>query len=333
MLDFARLDLDRGNVPYAGWCWRKRESLRGYHYWVWEKAMPYIPENLLDCAVYLFPSVEAAQKGESVGGSGFLVGMPAAGHPGTWFLYAVTAAHVIEGGSRVVRLNTVDGAFDVLDLSAGWVPRAGGDDVAACPLRLNAQHRFHFIQADEFVTPQILKDFLIGPGDEVFMVGRFVGHQGTSRNAPTLRFGNVSMISVEPVWQGRFRPRYQDSFLVEMRSVSGYSGSPVVVYWGTVGGRPHKPDGGMMWASVAINKSWLLGVNWGHLPRETTVLDAAGRDSGLKVAENTAMATVLPAWTLRELLDQHELAIGREIALASLKSEDASWSGAEMDST
>jgi hypothetical protein len=294
--------------------------------------MPYIPEHLLDCAVYLFPSIDAAQKGESAGGSGFLVGMPA-GQPGAWFLYAVTAAHVIEGGCRVVRLNTIDGAFDVLDLSAGWVQRAGGDDVAACLLEVNAQHKFHFIPVDEFVTPQILKDFLIGPGDEVFMVGRFIGHQGTSRNAPALRFGNVSMIAVEPVWQGEFRPRYQDSFLVEMRSISGYSGSPVIVFFGTMGTRPHKPVGNMTLASGVINRSWLLGVNWGHLPRKSRVLDPADRDTGMKVVENTAMATVVPAWTLRELLDQDELVTGRETAIASVRRGDAAKTGAEMDST
>jgi hypothetical protein len=322
-----------GSVPYAGRYWRKRESLRGYQYWVWEKAMPYIPENLLDCAIYLFPSVEAAQKGESAGGSGFLVGMPADGNPGTWFLYAVTAAHVVEGGCSVVRLNTVNGAFDVLDLTAGWVTHVAGDDVAACPLGLNAQHRFHFIRVDEFVTPQILNDYMIGPGDEVFMVGRLMGHQGTSQNAPALRFGNVSMISVEPVRQGKLRARDQDSFLVEMRSISGYSGSPVIVYFGTVGMRPHTPEGNVRYASVVINRSWLLGVNWGHLPRQSTVVDAAGGDTGLKATENTAMATVVPAWALRELLDQNELVMGRETALASVRRGDAAKTGAEMDST
>ena len=65
----------------------------------------------------------------------------------------------------------------------------------------------------------------VGPGDDVFFVGRFISQQGQQRNTPTVRQGVISMLPHEkvPSWEGT----PVDSFLVEARSLSGYSGSPV----------------------------------------------------------------------------------------------------------
>ena len=77
--------------------------------------MPRIPDGFLDKAVFLYPTADAANRGESVGGSGFLTGFYTSG--GTLFhLYAVTCAHVIADGSPVIRLNRRDGRFDVVPL-------------------------------------------------------------------------------------------------------------------------------------------------------------------------------------------------------------------------
>jgi hypothetical protein len=67
----------------------------------------------------------------------------------------------------------------------------------------------------------------IGPGDDVFMVGRFIDHDGGNKNRPALRFGNIS-IDPTPIMQdnGVRVPAY----CVDLHSRTGFSGSPVFVY-------------------------------------------------------------------------------------------------------
>jgi hypothetical protein len=55
--------------------WVTRYSMRGIPYQVLEPVVPRIPDNILDCVVYLYPSEAAAQDGERFGGSGFLIGV------------------------------------------------------------------------------------------------------------------------------------------------------------------------------------------------------------------------------------------------------------------
>ena len=67
-----------------------------------------------------------------------------------------------------------------------------------------------------------------GPGEEVVMLGRFLGYDGTDENKPAARFGHLAMGTTVPIphpWGFT-----QMSFLIECRSVSGYSGSPVFIY-------------------------------------------------------------------------------------------------------
>jgi hypothetical protein len=49
-------------------------------------------------------------------------------------------------------------------------------------------------------------------------------HEGRQKNSPTARFGNIAQMPNEPVIIKRFE---QECFLVEARSIGGYSGSPV----------------------------------------------------------------------------------------------------------
>jgi hypothetical protein len=67
-----------------------------------------------------------------------------------------------------------------------------------------------------------------GPGEEIVMLGRFLGYDRTDENKPAARFGHLAMAPTVPInhpW-GFTQP----SFLIECRSVSGFSGSPVFIY-------------------------------------------------------------------------------------------------------
>jgi hypothetical protein len=68
----------------------------------------------------------------------------------------------------------------------------------------------------------------IGPGEDVFMVGRFMDHDGGSqRNQPALRFGNIAMDPTPIMQENKVKA---DAYCVDLHSRSGYSGSPVFVY-------------------------------------------------------------------------------------------------------
>jgi hypothetical protein len=59
----------------------------------------------------------------------------------------------------------------------------------------------------------------IGIGDEAFVVGRFINHEGKQRNTPTARTGIISQMPIEPI---HIRGIDQECFLIEARSFGGF---------------------------------------------------------------------------------------------------------------
>lgn len=274
--------------------------------------MPRIHDQFLNCSIYLYPSVENANRGDAVGGTGFIVGVPYRRAKGNSHRYAVTCSHVIRRGSApVVRVNTRDGKFDVLDLAPEqWIHHPDGHDIAVCPVSLPADDfKYKMLPPELFVTKDLIKQEDIGPGDDTFFVGRFTTHEGTQRNLPTARFGNISMMPWENV---RNRLGFdQESFLVESRSLPGYSGSPVFVYISAFDKRPGRGTT----ISTRQGGPWLLGIDWGHVNEHQDVLESDGETKvkdGWKVQQNSGMMAVQPAWNLAELLLKKELVEMRE---------------------
>ena len=153
------------------------------------------------------------------------------------------------------------------------------------------------------------------------MVGRFISHEGKQRNIPTIRFGNIAMMPLEPIKHPR--GHLQESFLVETRSLSGYSGSPVFVHILPFSKRPAVEG----WSTE--KGPWLLGVDWGHISSYEKVLkknkDEYGNDvplkEGWRVRTNSGMTGVVPVWKLIELLDLDPLRKSREHIDAKLARE------------
>lgn len=302
-------------MRYAGG-YELRYTRRGRPLYVWKKSMPRIADQFLDSVVYLYPSVEDAEVGRAAGGTGFLINIPSEEHEGYGFAYCVTNSHVVregEGNSPVIRLNTKDGGTDIIELSnENWVHHQDGDDLAVCPMAMNDPDYFNYyeIPLRLLATKELMERQRIGPGDEVFMVGRFVTHEGRQRNTPVVRFGNISMMPWEPIGHGRGYA--VESFLVETRSLSGFSGSPVFVYITPYSARPK----GFPEAEQGI---WLLGVDWGHLPVHESVKKKEREKwvdvpEGWVVKSNSGQMAVAPAWKLQELIDQEELVVGRKEA-------------------
>jgi len=180
-----------------------------------------------------------------------------------------------------------------------WIDHKNADDLSACALNLPNSAEVAVISHLLFCNQEHIRKYNIGPGDEVFMTGRFVNHEGRQKNLPMVRFGNISMVPLEPVETER--GLLQECFLIEVRSLPGYSGSPVFlnplpIVWGDV-----RRD-----YNVPLR---LLGIDFAHLPHESRVIDQKTKkpvDDKWIVKENSGIAGVVPAWKLAELLDAEE---------------------------
>jgi hypothetical protein len=279
--------------------------------------MPPIHEAYLNSVIYLYRSSADAKEGIAAGGSGFLVAMRFEELPENWYLYAVTNKHVVENAqARTIRFNTIEGGIDILETGIDEWERPSADDLAVRMIPWEDSHRHHFIREEQFVTKDLIEGMRIGPGDQVFLVGRFIDNRGLQHYTPSVRFGNISMMPGEPVL--RSDGSRQESFLVDLRSLSGYSGSPAFVYIspGELGYRRVSPgfaDG------VAYGCGpWLLGVDWGHIHNWLDLVYKSDKDSkhpdDLGVTSNAGMAGIVPAWKLSELLHSEQLKMQRKEA-------------------
>lgn len=260
--------------------------------------MPRIPDNYLKTCVYLYRSEDEAKTG-GPGATGFLIGVPSSRHEGWSHIFVVTANHVISAGFRVPALNTIDGKRDWLPVDTNaWWPNEEGVDIAVLPLTgyYEKTHQVAMPTSSMILTEEDMEDLQIGPGDDVFMVGRFPDHEGVDMIRPAARFGCISVLPGDPVKFDGIPP--QTVFLAEMRSVSGYSGSPVFVDFA---------ETGRVKVLQQIPQRWrtrLLGVDIGHLKNKVKIVDDAGKlgdDAYAMVLSH--MACVVPAWEISKMIN------------------------------
>ena len=286
-------------AAFAGGPLVPRTYLPGYR-----GRMPRISDMLLDGVVFLFRTKADAEARERIGGTGFVVAKPVEGSKEligrTLFIpYIVSNKHVVfEGGASVVSVNRRDGGKpDIIEYEpTDWVAHPSGDDVAIiCAFGDldSAMHKTSHIAEHQIVTPEGMKRWMVGVGDEVFMIGRFINLQGRNSNRAAARFGCISMMQ-ERIFQHQ-RNFWQESFAVEMRSRTGFSGSPVAVYRTVATNLSDIPQN-------LSNFFGILGVNWGY------ILDEHG--------ENTWLNGVVPGWKILDLLETPEMKRRHEEASA-----------------
>jgi hypothetical protein len=273
-----------------------RYTARGLPYPYLESAMPRIEDSYLDSVVYLYPSKHEAMEGFDIGGSGFLLSVPCKTVPGQ-FIYAVTNRHVIEGGSLTVRLNTADGDIDAFEFKkTDWIC-SETDDLAICVLpRLVQKFAVRSLRSDWLLTEKDAKIYDIGIGDEIILLGRFINREGIQQNAPTARFGFIANMMKDPVeYKIGSKEHKQESVLCEVKSIGGYSGSAVFLTPDPTVGRHGKPVPDVM--------TWVLGVDCCHIQSWESAYDDKGHElKHVRIAANTGMMAVVPAWKLIDLL-------------------------------
>lgn len=298
-----------------------------------------IPPNLIKSVFYIYTSEEAAKNGHDEGACGFLVTIPEGEIKEDGEVdgpvYAITNCHVIghiltENKTPYLRINSEIGPPIIMAVpAAAWHPHPDGDDVRAALIEVDASENIYVQNIDQFITPDHLKpdNWHIGPGDQVFMVGRFVLHDGKKTNTPVVRYGNISLSAGdgEPIYN-KDTGHYDEVFLIESRSVSGYSGSPVYVYIVPYDYRSKpKPESGSGFHVTGLaqpTRMFLLGINIGNTSGHKQVLIANkdGDSSPFKTDDgttlwseyNTGMMRIAPAWKIRELLDIEEFKMARD---------------------
>lgn len=323
-------------MRYAG-TWITKYFDDGIPYKIWEPSMPRIPDILLNCTIYLYPTKEAALDGKVAGGSGFMFayyGKQMGQYP-FFHMYAVTNSHIVRkavGNSPVIRFNRLDNKIGIIELQEHhWHHHPDGDDIAVFPIdRLlfvnnpyNASKRgLSFVSHKMLLTTDDISALNIGPGDDVFTIGRFVNHEGKQRNLPSVRFGNIAQMPEEPILIDNGLK--QEGFLVESRSISGYSGSPVFIYI------PPYTD---RWDGQGLSLQYhtrLLGINCAHLPFKERVIDRQKNPvEDYWVKGNSGMAIVIPAWKLEGVFSLKELVMARQKAEEEADAENES--GAVLD--
>jgi hypothetical protein len=311
--------------------------------------VPFIPPSLLGPSIFLYGSERDAADGANWGGSGFLVGIPSRMNPSRepftrTHVYAVSNDHVIHS-CPVIRLVKANGDPCVLPgTDADWQPHPAGDDIAIRSLGAVAGGQLWCFGADFILSQTDIDQEAIGPGDDCLMIGRYINQEHRQFDRPAVRFGNLAMMP-ELINQPQ-RPFEQESFLVDMRSQPGFSGSPVLVYFQEPGWRNLRPpsarveDGPEAKAkaleervagrplSGIMGRVWLLGIDWGHLPVWDDVFDGNRKIGRMRVS--TGMAGVVPAWKLFDLLHEKGMMMARDKAEKELTELDEEAAGLDV---
>lgn len=287
--------------------------------------MPKIDPYWLDSVVYVYRSEADARAGVRAGGSGFITYVRSKTVEPWAHLYVVTNDHVIRKTQTPhLRVNTKQNQFDVLPTEFKQWERSEDDDLAVIALEMGNEHKWHAIGEESFIVPERFTSEKIKAslGDEVALMGRFISYEGKQRNKPTVRFGNLSMVADpdERIVIGK-KPDgsnvEQEAFLVECRSLSGYSGSPVLIFLSNQQGQTiYSGQLGPL----------LLGVDCAHFSTWKPVCSGSDDKTTGKVTydpmgnlfvdTNSGIAAVVPAWRLRALLD-------REVFMKQRKDDDA----------
>lgn len=264
---------------------------------------------ILDNVAFIYGSPEEAACGQKAGGTGFFVAVPSTKLPESFHhIYIVTNYHVARDQPRTLRIRARQGSIDFITITK-WFTVPGGPDVAVAPVTLNPErHVVEALRSDSWLlTKSEAAEQEIDVGDDVFMVGRFIDHDGGQTNQPSARFGHISMTDAA-IRQVTDCDR--GSYVIDMHSRSGYSGSPVFVYRtaGSVFSKPNTLMGGG-------HLMKLLGIHWGQFPERWDLVSAEVQEAaeaglitdGQYVSGLSGMTCVVPSWDILDVLNCPQL--------------------------
>lgn len=172
-------------------------------------------------------------EGKGFIGTCFLIGKPSKTKPDFAHFVLVTAAHVLEkmedDKATIFLRKTADHItyekfpyrFQIRQGSKElWLKNPSGIDVAVMYIDLPKETDFALLTTDMFANDEVLSEFEIHPGDELFCLGYPLGAEANDAGFPILRSGKISSFPLIPT-------KKNISFLLDLRIFRGNSGGPV----------------------------------------------------------------------------------------------------------
>lgn len=291
--------------------------------------------SMSESVFYLFGLDPQTGKIRGPDGTGVFIARVPSSRYSCIHIYAVTNRHLAAEGASIIRVNTRGKNNTKGDTSRfvkfepiDWHYPEDGDDLAIIDVTDHIDPDFDDVIAlyeEVFITPEIIKEFQIGQGDDTFMCGLFASHDGGTRNAPVQRFGNISLMPTDdaPV-------RLQNTgaklpcYLVDTRSRSGFSGSPVFSFrtrQSDINGLPYGwdrsaktnlnpiiPRNDFYWGLLGIH----CGQFWDPVEVRTKPDEASTIKDGDTIFIQSGMTIVIPAWKISRLLDSEEFELARK---------------------
>jgi hypothetical protein len=265
-----------------------------------------IPDRVIKCAGFVSPLAQTL----TYGGTAFVVGVRMdATHT---LAHLVTAKHVadaLDPGEVVIAMNATDGAPRFLqkgDMRWFYHPTEPESvDVAVLPFGSDrfAEYDILGIPEDSFATEERIKEYDIGLGDEIIIIGLFTKFFGSTHLIPIVRTGNIAMMPRDRVPVKGFGEI--EAYLAEGRSIGGLSGSPVFVR-STVN-MPMQSKQGRRMNLSGLGPLHFLGLVHGHwgLPASFSAAEQAE-------AVNMGVSIIVPAKKILEVLYHPELVAMRK---------------------
>jgi hypothetical protein len=251
--------------------------------------------------------------------------------------YGITNRHLSQAqGATIIRLNTRDGGSRRLEYGPhDWQFIGDHDDLSAIDLTddLKEADQISVFPENSFTTKEMIEKMYISYGEELCMLGFFVDHGAGKRNKPAARFGNLSLLADDEVLVEQPHGILRPSHIVDMRSRTGFSGSPVIAWrmdFRLLGMQDmYKPFAAeqsrhFFGSPNVADVRWymgLFGIHCGQYRDEVTVL-AANRSDAERIGDpiregdmlyiQSGMTIVIPAWRISELLDLEVFEMARQ---------------------
>ena len=263
-----------------------------------------IPSEVKQVVAFIF--VKAPDGKLIPNGTAFFVGVHDEKVADRFFLYLVTAKHVVSETPGGKLLQTIYLRLD---------KRAGGTQTFEIPLQADGPNRTVYFPADptvdlavipalpdqktfdfKFLPDELIVDakkfaeLKISEGSDVFFTGLFTPHLGQQKNLPVVRFGRVALITEEKV---NFGGTPMDLYLIESSSFGGNSGSPVFFYLGS-----DREPGSIV---VGPPQLYLAGVMTGAF-QDVRPIQVVQTGATAVSTSNLGISAVTPAYKLREFL-------------------------------
>jgi hypothetical protein len=261
-----------------------------------------LPDEIRTCASFL--AYRLADGSISLAGSAFFLARKITDT--LHMQYVVTAKHVLDRiqgfgiESVLVSVNQKRGPSVWVELPIrDWHAHPGDASIDACVAHFGmpdgADQKYYPLESS--VSKGLIAEEQIGPGEDVFVVGLFLHHAGANRSLPVVRVGNIAAMPEEKV-NTRIGP--MEAYLIECRSTSGLSGSPVFLHQGLV----RQIGGEVKFAQTktAGGFSYLMGLVHGHFHHKQGDVDAI-TGIGADII-NAGIAIVVPIWNVVEIIEQ-----------------------------